>query len=46
LRRAYKVLYRNNLTIANALEELRKIGTEEINQLVAFIEGATAGIVR
>ncbi|HVE44798.1 MAG TPA: acyl-ACP--UDP-N-acetylglucosamine O-acyltransferase [Gammaproteobacteria bacterium] len=46
LRRAYKVLYRNNLTITNALEELRKIGTEEINQLVAFIEGATTGIVR
>lgn len=46
LRRAYKIIYRNGLTVANALEELRKITLPQVNELVRFIETSTAGIVR
>jgi UDP-N-acetylglucosamine acyltransferase len=46
LRRAYKIIYRNGLTIANALEELRKMALPQVNELVRFIETSTAGIVR
>lgn len=46
LRRAYKIIYRNGLTLVNALQELQKISTPEIKQLIQFIETSTAGIVR
>jgi UDP-N-acetylglucosamine acyltransferase len=46
LRRAYKIIYRNGLTVAKAVEELRKMETAEIQQLVHFIETSTSGIVR
>ncbi|OGT63406.1 MAG: acyl-[acyl-carrier-protein]--UDP-N-acetylglucosamine O-acyltransferase [Gammaproteobacteria bacterium RIFCSPHIGHO2_12_FULL_45_12] len=46
LRRAYKVLYRNGLTLASALEELQKQETPEIQQLFQFIQASSAGIVR
>lgn len=46
LRRAYKILYRNGLTLANALEELRKMETPAVVQLIKFIETSKAGIVR
>jgi UDP-N-acetylglucosamine acyltransferase len=46
LKRAYKIIYRNGLTTANAIEELRKMDTPEVAQLIQFIEASTAGIVR
>jgi UDP-N-acetylglucosamine acyltransferase len=46
LRRAYKIIYRNGLTVARALEELQKIETPEIQQLIQFIEASNSGIVR
>ncbi len=46
LRRAYKVIYRNGLTIANALEELRKMECAEVQQLIQFIEASNSGITR
>lgn len=46
LRRAYKIIYRNGLTVAKAVEELRKMETLEIQQLIHFIETSHAGIVR
>lgn len=46
LRRAYKIIYRNGLTVAKAIEELQKLGTPEIHQLIHFIENSNAGIVR
>lgn len=46
LRRAYKVIYRNGLTVAQALAELQKINLPEINNLIQFIEASQAGIVR
>lgn len=46
LRRAYKVLYRNGLTLAQAVAELQQITTQEIKQFTQFIEASTAGIVR
>jgi UDP-N-acetylglucosamine acyltransferase len=46
LRRAYKIIYRNGLTVANAIVELRKMDTAEIHQLIQFIEASNAGIVR
>lgn len=46
LRRAYKIIYRNGLTVAKALEELHKMESSEIQQLIQFIESSNAGIVR
>jgi UDP-N-acetylglucosamine acyltransferase len=44
LKNAYRIIYRNGLTVANAIEELQKIETAEIRELIQFIE--TSGIVR
>lgn len=46
LRRAYKIIYRNGLTLAKAIEELRMMQCEEIQQLIQFIEASNSGIVR
>lgn len=46
LRRAYKVIYRNGLTVANAIEELSKVECGEVAKLVEFIQTSNAGIVR
>jgi UDP-N-acetylglucosamine acyltransferase len=46
LRRAYKIIYRNGLTTVKALEELQEMATDEVKQLVQFIETSKAGIVR
>ncbi len=46
LKRAYKVIYRNGLTVANALVELKKAVAPEVQMLVNFIESSNAGIVR
>lgn len=46
LRRAYKIIYRNGLTIAKAIEELQKIETAEIQRLIQFIETSDSGIIR
>lgn len=46
LRRAYKIIYRNGLTVAKAMEELQKMETPEIKQLIQFIETSSSGIVR
>lgn len=46
LRRAYKIIYRNGLTVAKAVEELQKMESPEISQLIRFITTSNAGIVR
>lgn len=49
LRRAYKIIYRNGLTIANAISALQKMEGSEVNevqQLIEFIQNSNAGIVR
>jgi UDP-N-acetylglucosamine acyltransferase len=46
LRRAYKVIYRNGLTVARAIEELQKVAIPEIQQLIEFIAASNSGIVR
>lgn len=46
LKRAYKTIYRNGLTIANALEELKKSMIPEVQTLAQFVEASEAGIVR
>ena len=46
LRRAYKVLYRNGLTLANALAELSRVECPEVSRLVQFIQASETGIVR
>ncbi|TAK79230.1 MAG: acyl-ACP--UDP-N-acetylglucosamine O-acyltransferase [Gammaproteobacteria bacterium] len=46
LRRAYKVIYRNGLTVVKAMEELQKMLSPEVQQLIQFIEASNAGIVR
>lgn len=46
LRRAYKVVYRQGLTVAQAVEELQKVAVPEVRQLMEFIQTSQAGIVR
>lgn len=48
LKRAYRLLYREGLTTRNALTRIRAElpGVEEIESLVAFVEGSERGIVR
>jgi UDP-N-acetylglucosamine acyltransferase len=46
LRRAYKIIYRNSLTVMKAIEELQRMGRPEIAHLIEFIESSNAGIVR
>lgn len=46
LRRAYKVIYRNGLTVAQALDELRKMDNSDITPLIEFIQASNSGITR
>lgn len=48
LRRGYKILYRQNLTLAQALERLRELvpNCPEMGIMVAFLERSERGIVR
>ena len=46
LQRAYRLIYRSGLTIAQAIEELQKLASPQIQPLIQFIEASTAGIVR
>lgn len=46
LRSAYKIVYRQGLTIADALNELKKLDSDAISRFVEFLESSEAGIVR
>lgn len=46
IRRAYKIIYRKGLTLANAVTELKNMATPEVARLVHFLETSEAGIVR
>lgn len=46
LKRAYKVIYRNGLTVASALAELANMTTPEVRTMAEFIEASSSGIVR
>lgn len=46
LRRAYKTLYRNELTLADALLALKSNHLPEVKQMARFIEQSKTGIVR
>ena|SRR5215208_852076 len=46
LRRAYKIIYRNGLTLSKAVEELQQMDNKEIRQLTQFISNSQSGIIR
>jgi len=48
LRESYKLLYRSKLNVKQALEQIRDTlsGAAEIEQLLAFIESSSRGIIR
>lgn len=46
LKRAYRIIYRKGLTVAEALKELKEIVTPEVQTMAQFIETSNAGIVR
>ena len=48
LRRAYKVIYRSKLTLAQAIKQLKTMAgdTPEVAVMIEFLENATRGIVR
>lgn len=48
LRQAYKIIYRQNLTVAEALEQLRQLASQEpaVQPLIDSLSGSTRGIIR
>lgn len=46
IKRAYKLIYRQGLSIDAALDELNKFDSAEVRRMAAFVEKSTAGIVR
>ncbi len=48
IKKAYRILYREDLSTAQAIEKIRDSieGCEELNQLLAFIEGSKRGIIK
>lgn len=47
LKKAYKIIYRNGLTVANALKEMQELADNpEVAQFMNFIKSSNAGIVR
>lgn len=48
LRRAYKVIYRNNLTVAQALEQLQEMVKDcpEVQLMIDALQQSTRGIIR
>jgi UDP-N-acetylglucosamine acyltransferase len=48
LKKAYRILYRSNLTLAHALEQLSTLAdsSKEVTQWVRFLERSERGIVR
>jgi len=46
LKKAYRIIYRKGLTITNAIEELKQLGSKEIQHLIEFIQKSERGIVR
>jgi len=47
MREAFKIIYRNNLLAAQAIEALRGLSeTPEMKQLISFLESSTRGITR
>ncbi len=48
LRRAYRILYRQNLTVAESLEQLKELAVQsmEVKRLIDFIEQCARGLVR
>lgn len=46
LKRAYKIIYRNGLTLTNAINELKQIAVPHVKHLLLFIETSKMGIIR
>ena len=48
LHQAYKIIYKQNLTIEQAIEELKALSRqyEEVRQLTLFLQQSSRGIVR
>lgn len=48
IQRAYKILYRSNLNVSQAIEKMqqRLTGSEEINHFIGFLQGTERGICR
>lgn len=46
LKRAYKVIYRNGLTVEQAIEELKKTAIPEVALMMQFLVTSESGIVR
>lgn len=48
LKRAYKIIYRNGLTVAQAIEQLNelRVACPEVNPMIEALQNSTRGIVR
>ncbi|MBA3493571.1 MAG: acyl-ACP--UDP-N-acetylglucosamine O-acyltransferase [Gammaproteobacteria bacterium] len=48
LRRAYRILYRENLTVSESIERLKALAPDspEVARLIAFVGNCTRGIIR
>ncbi|MBT4145455.1 MAG: acyl-[acyl-carrier-protein]--UDP-N-acetylglucosamine O-acyltransferase, partial [Gammaproteobacteria bacterium] len=48
IRKAYKILYKNNLRLEDAIEEMEDLAgdCDEISNMVSFLRNVTRGILR
>lgn len=46
IKRAYKLLYRQGLTLSDALTQMRALNAPELDGMIAFIEQSQRGIIR
>ena len=46
IKRAYKILYRQGLTLNDALQQMRAMNAPELDSMVQFIEQSQRGIIR
>lgn len=46
LKRAYKIIFRDGLTVAQAIEQLQELNIPEINPMIVMLQQSKRGIVR
>lgn len=46
IKRAFKMLYRQGLTVAEAVEQMQQLDAEEVQSMIEFVQSSSRGIIR
>lgn len=46
IKRAFKMLYRQGLTVAEAVEQMQQLDAEEVQSMIDFVQSSSRGIIR